>query len=104
MQVDLQSTGLVNGPGKALLEYNQIEVRKRIKIKHKFMEEKEMWAYESVFYQIYPLGFCGAPFENDGALEHRILKVLDWIPHMSRLGINAVYFSPLFESDTSLLI
>ena len=37
-----------------------------------------MWAYESVFYQIYPLGFCGAPFENDGIQEHRILKVLDW--------------------------
>ncbi len=59
-----------------------------------------MWAYESVFYQIYPLGFCGAPFENDGVLEHRILKVLDWIPHMKSLGITAVYFSPLFESDT----
>ena len=59
-----------------------------------------MWAYESVFYQIYPLGFCGAPFENDGVLEHRILKVLDWIPHMERLGINAIYFSPVFESDT----
>lgn len=59
-----------------------------------------MWAYESVFYQIYPLGFCGAPFENDGVLEHRILKVLDWIPHMKKMGINAVYFSPLFESDT----
>lgn len=59
-----------------------------------------MWAYESVFYQIYPLGFCGAPFENDGILEHRILKVIDWIPHMKELGINAVYFSPVFESDT----
>ncbi len=59
-----------------------------------------MWAYESVFYQIYPLGFCGAPFENDGVLEHRIRKVLDWIPHMKKLGINAVYFSPVFESDT----
>lgn len=59
-----------------------------------------MWAYESVFYQIYPLGFCGAPFENDGILEHRILKVMDWIPHMKKLGISAVYFSPLFESDT----
>lgn len=59
-----------------------------------------MWAYESVFYQIYPLGFCGAPFENDGVLEHRILKVLDWIPHMKSMGITAVYFSPLFESDT----
>ena len=33
-----------------------------------------MWAYESVFYQIYPLGFCGAPFENDGVLTHRIFK------------------------------
>lgn len=59
-----------------------------------------MWAYESVFYQIYPLGFCGAPFENDGVLEHRILKVRDWIPQMKRLGINALYLSPVFESDT----
>lgn len=59
-----------------------------------------MWAYESVFYQIYPLGFCGAPFENDGVAEHRILKVLDWIDHFQKLGINAIYFSPVFESDT----
>ncbi|MEI3229528.1 MAG: alpha-amylase family glycosyl hydrolase [Lachnospiraceae bacterium] len=59
-----------------------------------------MWAYESVFYQIYPLGFCGAPFENDGILTHRILKVKEWIPHMKKLGINAIYFSPVFESDT----
>lgn len=59
-----------------------------------------MWAFESVFYQIYPLGFCGAPFENDGIPAHRILKVKDWIPHIKRLGANAVYFSPVFESDT----
>ncbi len=59
-----------------------------------------MWAYESVFYQIYPLGFCGAPFENDGVPEKRILKIHDWIPHIKKTGANAVYFSPLFESDT----
>ena len=59
-----------------------------------------MWAYESVFYQIYPLGFCGAPFENDGVLEHRIEKVNDWIPQIKKLGANAIYFSPIFESDT----
>lgn len=59
-----------------------------------------MWAYESVFYQIYPLGFCGAPFENDGVLAHRILKVNDWIPHIRKLGADAIYFSPVFESDT----
>ena len=59
-----------------------------------------MWAYESVFYQIYPLGFCGAPFENDGVLTPRIRKVIDWIPHIKKLGANAIYFSPVFESDT----
>ena len=59
-----------------------------------------MWAYESVFYQIYPLGFCGAPFENDGVLTNRIKKVKEWIPHIKKLGANAIYFSPVFESDT----
>ena len=59
-----------------------------------------MWANESVFYQIYPLGLCGAPFENDGVLEHRITRVKDFIPQIKKLGCNAVYFSPLFESDT----
>lgn len=59
-----------------------------------------MWAYESVFYQIYPLGFCGAPFENDGVLTPRIRKVIDWIPHIKNLGANAIYLSPVFESDT----
>ncbi len=59
-----------------------------------------MWAYESVFYQIYPLGLVGAPFENDGILEHRISKVESWIPHIKKLGANAIYFCPVFESDT----
>lgn len=59
-----------------------------------------MWAYESNFYQIYPLGFTGAPFENDGVLTSRILKVNDWIPHIQKLNCNAIYFSPIFESDT----
>lgn len=59
-----------------------------------------MWYNESVFYQFYPLGMTGAPYENDGVLSHRILQINDWIPHLQKLGINAVYFSPIFESDT----
>lgn len=59
-----------------------------------------MWAYDSVFYQIYPLGLCGAPFENDGVLTHRLSKIENFIPHIQKLGCNAIYFSPLFESDT----
>ena len=90
-----------------------------------------MWFEESVFYQIYPLGFVGAPFENAPAEYNEqgvkvdksscakstrtaasskkaaaaaqaapIKKVIEWIPHLQKLGINAVYFSPVFESDT----
>ncbi len=59
-----------------------------------------MWADNSVFYQIYPLGFCGAPFENDGQQNPRINKIYDWIPHIKKLGADAIYFSPVFESDT----
>ena len=59
-----------------------------------------MWAYESVFYQIYPMGFAAAPFENDGIQRHGLIKFAEWIPHLKKLGVNAVYFSPVFESDT----
>lgn len=58
-----------------------------------------MWFEESVFYQIYPLGFCGAPEVNDGLLINRISKISDWIDHIKKIGANAIYFSPIFESD-----
>ena len=58
-----------------------------------------MWATNSVFYQIYPLGFCGAPKCNDGQSVPRIRKVVDWIPHIKKLNVDAIYFSPVFESD-----
>lgn len=58
-----------------------------------------MWAYESVFYQFYPIGVCDAPRQNDGKLVSRINKLSNWAPHLEKLGCDAVYFSPLFESD-----
>lgn len=58
-----------------------------------------MWYENAIFYQIYPIGFCGAPDTNDGVTVSRILKVIDWIPHLKALGINALYFSPVFQSD-----
>ena len=58
-----------------------------------------MWANESVFYQIYPIGFCGAPLENDGQTVSRILKVKEWSDYLKEVGFNAIYFSPIFESD-----
>ena len=58
-----------------------------------------MWYDESVFYQIYPLGLCGAPQANDGVQEHRLRRILDWIPHIEKLCCGAVLLNPLFESD-----
>ncbi|MGN0165277.1 MAG: alpha-amylase family glycosyl hydrolase [Lachnospiraceae bacterium] len=59
-----------------------------------------MWLDESVFYQIYPMGFCNASFENDGICKRNIAEFADWSEHLEKLGVNAVYFSPVFESDT----
>ncbi|MEG1104047.1 MAG: alpha-amylase family glycosyl hydrolase [Oscillospiraceae bacterium] len=59
-----------------------------------------MWFNESVFYQIYPLGFCGCPHQNDGVTQNTISKVSGWAPHIKALGANAVYFSPVFEADS----
>ncbi len=63
---------------------------------------EQYWYDNAVFYHIYPLGMTGAPFnaaEEEG-VHPRILEVLDWIPHLQRLGINAVYFGPIFTSGT----
>ena len=58
-----------------------------------------MWAYHSIFYQIYPIGFCGAPTSNDGITVPRIKKLGDWTDYLESLGINAVLLNPVFESD-----
>ncbi len=58
-----------------------------------------MWFEDQVIYQIYPLGLCGAPEENDGVTKPRILRLLDWVEHIRALGADTVLFNPLFESD-----
>lgn len=59
-----------------------------------------MWYQETVFYQICPLGLCGAPEVNDDIQAHRILKIKDFVPYLQELGIGAVYFNPVFNSDS----
>ena len=59
-----------------------------------------MWFDESVFYQIYPLGYCGAERENDfGQVRHRFHIIEERIPYIKECGFNAVLFNPLFESE-----
>ncbi len=59
-----------------------------------------MWFEESVIYQIYPFGFCGAPAVNDGVETSRILRIKDIVLHLVKLNVGAVYFCPVFESSS----
>ncbi|MBQ3417806.1 MAG: DUF1653 domain-containing protein [Ruminococcus sp.] len=56
------------------------------------------WIHDTVFYNIYPLGFCGAPRKNDFQLTYRLDKLYDFIPHFKKMGVNAIVFNPVFES------
>ncbi len=58
------------------------------------------WIKSSIFYHIYPLGFCGAPKQNDftAAPVERLSKIESWLDHIQSLGANTIYLGPLFES------
>ena len=57
------------------------------------------WYDEAVFYHIYPLGLTGAPKQNSYEEPvHRLNTIFKWIPHIKKIGCNAIYIGPLFES------
>ena len=58
-----------------------------------------MWFEEAVVYQIYPLGLCGAPEDNDGVQTPRVLRLLSWVDHIQKLGADTVLLNPVFDSD-----
>ena len=67
-----------------------------------------MWAYESTFYQFYPLGLLGAPTyapavgdtaaEDAERAQHRILKLADWAPYLDELGVGSIILNPVFAA------
>ena len=61
-----------------------------------------MWAYNETFYQIYPIGFCGAPTHNDGVTMHRILKIADWAGYLEELGIGSIILNPVSYTHLTL--
>lgn len=57
------------------------------------------WYDEAVFYHIYPLGMTGAPKQNTyGEVEHRLNTLIPFVSQIKKLGCNALYIGPLFES------
>ena len=57
------------------------------------------WYDEAIFYHIYPLGLANAPKQNEyKEPEHRLNNLIPWIKHIRKIGCNALYIGPLFES------
>lgn len=62
------------------------------------------WPRTAIFWQVYPLGFTGAPVRPASAAErtltHRLRHLIGWLDHLVELGCNGLLLGPIFTSAT----
>jgi len=60
------------------------------------------WFNDAIFYHIYPLGLCGAPFHNEShaPVVERLDLLYPWLDHIKNLGASALYLGPVFQSSS----
>ncbi|WP_422116266.1 alpha-amylase family glycosyl hydrolase [Brachybacterium sp. UNK5269] len=68
------------------------------------------WIRDAICWQVYPLGFCGAPrhredLEGEGYggadgenVVHRLRRLHGWLDHLVSLGANVLLLNPIFDS------
>ncbi|GBU22098.1 hypothetical protein R80B4_02003 [Fibrobacteres bacterium R8-0-B4] len=65
------------------------------------MPDPKNWFEDAVFYHVYTFSLARAPFQNDYAFQgHGLSEIEKWLPHIKRLGCDAVLFSPVLKSGT----
>ena len=70
-------------------------------MREEYGENRKDWFVDSVLYHVYPLGMLGCERTDcGGAVCHRLPEIAELIPHWLRMGVNAVYFGPIFSSST----
>ena len=59
------------------------------------------WAEHAIWWQVYPLGFCGAPIRDaDAAPAPRLNRLLGWLDYAVRLGVSGLLLGPIFASQS----
>jgi glycosidase len=61
------------------------------------------WVSNVLWWQVYPLGFVGAPIEPDQTglpPVHRLERIANWLGHLLELGLNGLLLGPVFTSST----
>ncbi|HVV08556.1 alpha-amylase family glycosyl hydrolase [Amycolatopsis sp.] len=59
------------------------------------------WAEHAIWWQIYPLGFTGAPAAATGEPpRHRLRQLENWLDYAVELGCSGLLLGPVFDSET----
>ncbi|MFB4273809.1 alpha-amylase family glycosyl hydrolase [Nonomuraea sp. MTCD27] len=62
------------------------------------------WSDQAIWWQVYPLGFTGAPITpptpGNGPVRHRLRRLLPWLDHVAELGCTGLLLGPIFASET----
>lgn len=58
------------------------------------------WYDSAVFYHIHPLSLCGCEHESMETQGDHFAELEKWAEHAKKMGCNAVYIGPVFETET----
>ncbi|WP_066906778.1 alpha-amylase family protein [Millisia brevis] len=59
------------------------------------------WVSRAIWWQVYPLGFCGAPIRDaDPEPSARLDRLINWLDYAIELGVSGLILGPIFASQT----
>ncbi|MDR2703452.1 MAG: alpha-amylase [Cellulomonadaceae bacterium] len=61
------------------------------------------WADNSIWWHVYPLGFCGAPIRpesNNSEPVSRLKRLTDYLDYAVELGVTGLLLGPIFKAQT----
>jgi len=59
------------------------------------------WVEHAIWWQVYPLGFCGAPIRDpEPTSAPRLRRLMGWLDYAIELGTSGLLLGPIFASQT----
>lgn len=59
------------------------------------------WANKAIWWQVYPLGFSGAPIRDaDPHQAPRLRRLLGWLDYAAEMGVSGLLLGPIFASQS----
>lgn len=63
--------------------------------------EAMSWANQAIWWQVYPLGFSGAPIRDaHPSPAPRLRRLLGWLDYAVEMGVSGLLLGPIFASQT----